>query len=223
MPRLVSDRIPILSKSERTDLSRLARRQRDQAVRARIVLCAAAGVRLRAIARRFSLSRLTVRLWLDRFRAKRTRGLEARKPGRVMGSTCTRCGGPRDADYAPTCKGCNSERMISYSRFQKRRRYVRRYGRYWHASGKARAANLKHKYGLTEVAYNARLKAQGGKCAICRAEPPNGVRLFVDHNHNAGNVRGLLCSGCNCALAFMRDDPRRLRKAIKYLKKNGDR
>jgi hypothetical protein len=51
-------------------------------------------------------------------------------------------------------------------------------------------------YGLTSADYDTLLEAQGGKCAICRGRPQS-KRLAVDHDHNTGAVRGLLCSRCN--------------------------
>lgn len=51
-------------------------------------------------------------------------------------------------------------------------------------------------YGITGDDYEALLKRQGGKCAICRARPKS-KRLAVDHDHKSGAVRGLLCSRCN--------------------------
>lgn len=51
-------------------------------------------------------------------------------------------------------------------------------------------------YGLELSEYEALLKLQGGKCAICRARPIS-KRLAVDHDHKSGAVRGLLCGRCN--------------------------
>lgn len=55
---------------------------------------------------------------------------------------------------------------------------------------------LKHKYNLTLEELVAREQAQGGKCAIC-LQPK---KLVVDHDHITGQVRGLLCQGCNVRL-----------------------
>ena len=61
-------------------------------------------------------------------------------------------------------------------------------------------------------------RSQGNSCAICGAKP-KGRRLAVDHDHKTGKIRGLLCMPCNTALGKFRDDPKLLRKAIKYLEK----
>lgn len=60
--------------------------------------------------------------------------------------------------------------------------------------------HLMRKYGLSLGAYREMLKRQKGKCAICR-KPPDPVadrgRLCVDHDHEDGTIRGLLCHTCN--------------------------
>lgn len=87
-----------------------------------------------------------------------------------------------------------------------------------------REKNLKKHYGLTIGDYASMLSAQDGKCAICRQESRvirNGrLRpLFVDHNHETGKIRGLLCMSCNTAIAHACDDPAVLRAAADYLEK----
>ena len=81
---------------------------------------------------------------------------------------------------------------------------------------------LLSKYGLTLEAYDALLQAQGGKCKICR-EPPMGNLgrpLTVDHDHQTGRIRGLLCVSCNSMLGMAKDNTTTLLKAIQYLKGN---
>lgn len=56
---------------------------------------------------------------------------------------------------------------------------------------------LKKKYGITQDEYNALLAAQDGKCAMCGNTCKTGYRLAVDHDHNDGSIRGLLCMRCN--------------------------
>lgn len=68
---------------------------------------------------------------------------------------------------------------------------------------------------LTADEYDALSERQGGRCAIC-GDVPKG-RLVVDHDHETGKVRGLLCNFCNAALGFFRDDPHRLIAAANYL------
>lgn len=75
---------------------------------------------------------------------------------------------------------------------------------------------LKYKYGLTGTAYGRMFDTQNGKCAICRRAPINKP-LSVDHDHSTGDVRGLLCHGCNAGLGYFEDDPLRLHAAFRYL------
>ena len=71
--------------------------------------------------------------------------------------------------------------------------------------------------------YEGILGAQGGACAICRADTPRVDRsLFcLDHDHDSGRVRGLLCVKCNVGLGTFQDDPKVLQAAIDYLKEHG--
>lgn len=77
------------------------------------------------------------------------------------------------------------------------------------------------KYGITRAELDVMLEAQGGGCAICGSEKPNGhgFRLHVDHCHETNRIRGLLCSKCNTMLGLADDDPARLRAAAQYLHK----
>lgn len=81
---------------------------------------------------------------------------------------------------------------------------------------------LKNKYGITPEGYNALFEKQRGKCAICGAHQSEFVkRLYVDHNHNTGRVRALLCVNCNMLIGHAREKLSILMGAIEYLKKDG--
>lgn len=58
--------------------------------------------------------------------------------------------------------------------------------------------------------------SQNNQCKICGIIPEN--RLFVDHCHISGKIRGLLCRDCNIGLGYFRDSEENLAKAIVYLK-----
>ena len=93
-----------------------------------------------------------------------------------------------------------------------------------------RARTRKHQfakmYGITLDDYAAMLKSQAGVCAICKCVEValgKGGRvkpLAVDHDHDTGKVRGLLCHSCNHGLGVMRDNPALLRAAADYLEAN---
>jgi hypothetical protein len=77
----------------------------------------------------------------------------------------------------------------------------------------SRAGHLKRQYDLTEQQVEALREAQGGVCAICRS----ASAVHVDHDHETGKVRGMLCFSCNAALGHFKDDPAVLRRAARYL------
>lgn len=66
--------------------------------------------------------------------------------------------------------------------------------------------------------YKAKVVAQGGVCAICFGVNISGIRLSVDHNHETGVIRGLLCDNCNRGLGHMQDSIDILMSAVAYLK-----
>lgn len=82
-----------------------------------------------------------------------------------------------------------------------------------------RKENLKSKYGITLEAYDLFFEAQQGRCAICGNKQRN-KRLAVDHDHQTGKVRGLLCVSCNMGLGCFKDHIDYLSKAITYLDVN---
>jgi hypothetical protein len=80
-----------------------------------------------------------------------------------------------------------------------------------------REKRLQAAYGINNTAYQSIFIAQNGVCAICGSAPDEGQNLHVDHDHESGVVRGLLCFNCNSALGKFGDDIGRLASAIKYL------
>jgi hypothetical protein len=81
------------------------------------------------------------------------------------------------------------------------------------------ARYLVRKYGITPGQYNEMLVRQEGRCAICRETPRH--RLCVDHDHETGQVRALLCKVCNLAIGYLKDDPDLFRRAADYLETFG--
>lgn len=73
-------------------------------------------------------------------------------------------------------------------------------------------------YGLNDGDYDRLYAAQGGRCAICRKATGKVKRLAVDHDHETGEVRGLLCFPCNHdVLGKLGDDPEVYLRIIRYL------
>jgi Recombination endonuclease VII len=85
---------------------------------------------------------------------------------------------------------------------------------------KSRRKHLLKKYGLSEEMFQGLLISQRGVCAICGSGASVGRVLLVDHDHQTGKVRGLLCWRCNSALGFFRDDTGILAGAIDYLRRS---
>jgi hypothetical protein len=86
------------------------------------------------------------------------------------------------------------------------------------------AKNLMRKWGLTPEEYKALLDQQDGKCKICRSSEAGGKgRFHVDHDHQTGQFRALLCHKCNTGLGFFNDSPEILHKAIEYLKSHNQK
>lgn len=77
---------------------------------------------------------------------------------------------------------------------------------------------LKSRYGLTPEGYDRIFSSQGGRCAICREVP---ARPCVDHDHDSGAVRGILCHHCNIRLPAVEDASYR-RPAMEYLALHSD-
>jgi len=71
---------------------------------------------------------------------------------------------------------------------------------------------------MTLDEYNALLLAQGAACALCLAPQTSGARLCIDHCHDTGKVRGLLCATCNSAIGLLGDTAERVQRAVEYLR-----
>lgn len=89
-----------------------------------------------------------------------------------------------------------------------------------------RAYNLKSVYGMTVGEHEHMLATQGGVCKVCgqheirRHKDGGSVALHVDHDHETGVVRGLLCHKCNIGLGSFDDNPELLRKAADYIEQH---
>lgn len=77
---------------------------------------------------------------------------------------------------------------------------------------------LRRKYGISMADFDALLLEQGGVCAICGGGPTARYQqLDVDHDHETGQVRGLLCGSCNRGMGLMGDSVNALISAATYL------
>lgn len=155
---------------------------------------------------------------------------------------CTKCGetkdesgfyaSPRHADgFTRQCRSCQIAKSVARHRRVRdetgkwpsqatqrtptRLAYEAEYRRRPESKAKALARARRHRYGLTADEYDALVLASGGLCAIC--DEDMGDDICVDHCHDSGAVRGLLCRNCNFGLGHFRDDPTRLAAALAYL------
>lgn len=86
-----------------------------------------------------------------------------------------------------------------------------------------RQRNLKHRFGVDLEWYEKQFKKQNYSCAICETKTNKtvGDRQFwnfsVDHCHDSGKIRGILCNNCNRALGLFQDNPELLKKAASYV------
>ena len=135
-------------------------------------------------------------------------------------------GGPmsvvRTEKRCPRCKTTQpiDEFPISRGRVDGRAGHCKACCRAKYDPEKFRDYQLRRKYGISAVEFDALLAAQGGGCAICSvAVNQDANSLAVDHCHTTGVVRGILCGRCNKALGLFQDDPTLLERAVIYLRK----
>jgi ribosomal protein L37E len=99
------------------------------------------------------------------------------------------------------------------------------YQREWRKNNPERAKHheMKKRFGITGQDYDNMFEVQKGVCAICgqpevAKDKDGGPRMMaVDHCHETGKVRGLLCTGCNTALGGFKDSAQLLEAAKNYL------
>ncbi len=113
------------------------------------------------------------------------------------------------------CKSCRREKAKLWR--AKRPDYEKLV--YARSKEKTRERHLLRKYGVSLAQYAEMLDQQKGACAICLTPEAKQFKavLHVDHCHITGEVRGLLCRGCNHMLGVVRDDVKLLHRAVDYL------
>lgn len=127
---------------------------------------------------------------------------------------CTICREDKHLDYFTGrnsyCKECHK----AYTR--SRYRSVKTKGPVPYES--AQEAVRRRKYGAGKDHYEKMVLKNNGQCPGCnRKEEEFGGRWCIDHCHQTGNVRGLICHNCNIALGQVRDEIETLLRLAKYL------
>lgn len=126
---------------------------------------------------------------------------------------CARCKEPKRPDEMAVnrteCKRCSTARAAEWKLANPER-----------SAEQVRRSWLRRKYGITPEEFDAKFAGQGGVCAICGEPPddPRGYNMHVDHCHQTGRVRGILCGSCNRGLGAFHDSVRKLASAIEYIR-----
>lgn len=130
------------------------------------------------------------------------------------------------------CKQCRREyRKNNLDKIKERNRLYRienkerdhSYGKEYRKNNpdKLRDKHLRRNYGITLQQYNEMFEKQEGKCAICGTHQSEFKKpLYVDHCHETGKIRGLLCDKCNHAIGLLKDSPNISQEASNYLFKH---
>lgn len=158
------------------------------------------------------------------FRSVQCRRCLAVKPQTVENFTLVASGTVnRKLIFKRVCRNCASQQRVEWRRKNRDADNAKR--RLRHKPDVMRRYNLK-RFGLTPEQYQAIHGAQNGLCAICAKPERRLMRerptsLAVDHDHETGRVRGLLCAACNTAIGQLQDNSEIAAKAAAYLKRNG--
>lgn len=119
-------------------------------------------------------------------------------------------------DGKKDCRKCNKRKPLSDFHTDNRMKssgYVTSY-----CKECERRYRIEKVYGMPYEQYVTMLKKQNYSCLICEQKhDETSVALAVDHNHNTGEVRGLLCRTCNAAIGALGDNVEGLQRAIEYL------
>lgn len=131
---------------------------------------------------------------------------------------------PDEATSTGTCSVCGPTPVYKNSPYNgrvywrcasKQRSYAN--GRYGEVKDRQRDARFLRVYGITVEQYDALLEKQGGVCTRCK-QPPGQLRLAVDHNHETGEVRGLLCGPCNTFIGRLEANMHMLDNDLAYIR-----
>ena len=112
------------------------------------------------------------------------------------------------------------ERVYNYHRTPEYRAKTRKRNLNPERIEKKKWHTIMAKYGLCKEDFESMLDGQENKCAICKFEfhdEKQSTRPHIDHCHDSGDVRGLLCVNCNNGLGQFKDNPSFLSSAIEYL------
>lgn len=126
----------------------------------------------------------------------------------------------RDGKQA-RCKDCQRASRERYRLANPGEERAKASARYWaqktQHNANSRKNHLRRTFGLTLEQYDKMLADQNGGCAICAAPPSRGRSLAVDHHHESGKVRALLCDRCNRLIGLAEENWTLLSDAASYV------
>lgn len=136
----------------------------------------------------------------------------------------------KDRTGRTICKQCKAWRLDEdfygtrepekkLTRCKRCRDYHEAYVKRTHQGQIQRDNHRKRTFGITKDEYAKLLESQDHKCGICRRPKAETLAFAVDHNHETGANRGLLCRACNMGLGQFGDSIERLEAALAYLRK----
>jgi hypothetical protein len=108
----------------------------------------------------------------------------------------------KPGEVRPECRECDNKQRAERKKKEKAK-----------DPEAVREKYLKKTYNLSLEEYAKMLKEQNNVCWICKQKKS----LVVDHDHDTGKVRGLLCNLCNTSLGGFKDSRDSLLKALDYL------
>lgn len=154
---------------------------------------------------------------------------------------CTKCGKGKPEDITnfgvdkrrpiglcSQCRKClrikNREYMRKRIRTAEQKAQDCRNHAKWHLTDKYKSWRLMRDFGITLEQFNQAFEKQGGICAVCGRPETATINgkifwLSVDHDHNTGKVRGLLCHKCNIALGHLEENPVIIQSLLTYITK----
>lgn len=137
---------------------------------------------------------------------------------------CNMCGLVKETfpSYKNRCKDCVNIKRKEWElkNPDRRREYKREWQRKPEQVEKRKIKHRERAYKLSETDYQTMLGEQGHLCKLCENPLIKGYNtIHIDHCHETGRVRGILCQPCNQGIGFLRHDEEILRKAIVYVKK----
>lgn len=132
-----------------------------------------------------------------------------------MKKTCKKCMNEKPIECFSTHNGIPNARPRCRECCSKEKRIERRKNPEKHLSYK-----YKNKFGLTIEDFKILLCRQGNKCAICNRDHQYYKKFCIDHDHETGMIRGILCWNCNVGLGHFKDSTENLKGALRYLSKN---